>query len=165
MARLYELTERYTDALERLDECTTKEEADAVMAELEQLSDDIADKGEAYARIIRNKQSDVDAYAAEIKRLQARKLAAETAIEHMKESIQSAMTLAGANELTTSIGRWKIQKNPVSVRVSDLMQIPSDFLIIREPEVNRRAILEHYKDTGEILPGVDMVQTEGVRFR
>ena len=165
MTKLYELTEAYVDLLAQLEDCTTPDEEAAIASMIDSISDDIARKGEAFARLIRNLQSDADGYAAEIKRLTRRKQIAENAIERLKGNILFSMGLAGATELHTTIGKWRIQKNPPSVVISDESKVPEEFTLPQPPKVVKSMIMAYWKDTGEIPEGCDIVQSEGVRFR
>ena len=85
--KLYELTEAYAELLSRLEDCQNAQEESAVLAAIDAVSEDIAAKGEAYARIIRNKLAEIAGYEAEIKRMQARKKSAENTVERLKENI------------------------------------------------------------------------------
>lgn len=164
MTKLYELTEAYVDLLAQLEDCTTPDEEAAIASMIDSISDDIARKGEAFARLIRNLQSDADGYTAEIKRLTRRKQIAENAIEHLKGNILFSMGLAGATKLHTTIGKWRIQKNPPSVVINDESKVPEEFTLPQPAKVVKSLIMEHWKETGEIPEGCDIVQSEGVRF-
>jgi len=52
-----------------------------------------------------------------------------------------------------------VQDNPPSVEVVDLEQIPEQYIrIIPETkEADKKAIIEHFKDTGEIVSGVNII--------
>ena len=165
MTKLYELTEAYVDLLSRIEDCTTPDEEAEIAAQIDSLSDDIARKGEAFARLCRNLQSDANGYEAEIKPLQQRKKVAENAIERLKGNILFSMGLAGATELHTTIGKWRVQKNPPSVVISDEAKVPEEFTLPQPAKVVKALIMAHWKETGEIPEGCDIVQTEGVRFR
>lgn len=165
MATLYDLTEAYVQLMADLESCESKEEADRVMDAVEKINDDIGTKAEAYARLMRNLKADSEAYDAEIKRLTARKSATENAIKRLMDHLAFAMGIAGASELKTSIGKFSIVKNPWSVKVANESEIPEAFLIPQPPKVDKTAILRQYNESGEIVKGVDIVRTEGVRFR
>lgn len=165
MTKLYELTEAYVDLLSRIEDCTTPEEEAEIAAQIDSISDDIARKGEAFARLVRNLESDVISYAAEIKRLMRRKEIANNTIDRLKEHIRFSMEIAGATELHTSIGKWRVVKNPFSVSVSDESAIPEEFLLPQPPKISKAMILAHWKETGEIPPGCDIYQAESARFR
>jgi hypothetical protein len=163
--KLYELTEAYAELLSRLEDCQSAQEESEVLAAIDAVSEDIAAKGEAYARIIRNKLAEVAGYEAEIKRMQARRNCAKNTINHLKGSLLFAMGIVGATELNTTIGKWKIQKNPPSVVILDESKIPDKFTVHQPPKIMNSAILQHFSETGEIPEGCDVVQSEGVRFR
>jgi hypothetical protein len=163
--KLYELTEAYAELLSRLEDCQNAQEESEVLEAIDAVSEDIAAKGEAYARIIRNKQSEAESIEAEIKRLQRLKKSAENAVERLKENILYAMGMVGATELSTTIGKWRIQKNVPSVIITNEANVPEEFTVPQPPKIMKTAIMQHFKETGEIPEGCDIVQTEGVRFR
>ena len=165
MTKLYELTEAYLELMSQMEDCTTEDEETALAAQIDAISDDIARKGEAFARICRNLQADADAYAAEIKRLQNRKKITENMIARMKGHILFSMGIAGATELHTSIGKWTVQKNPPKVVIMDESKVPEEFALPQPAKIMPSLIMKHYRDTGEIPPGCDVVQEDGVRFR
>lgn len=163
--QLYKLTEAYADLVSRLEDCQNAQEESEVLAAIEAVSDDIAAKGEAYARIMRNKIAESAGIEAEIKRLQARKKSADNTVDRLKENILYAMGMVGATELNTSIGKWRIQKNAPSVVITDEAKIPEEFTVPQPPKIMKIAIMQHFKETGEIPEGCDIVHGEGVRFR
>lgn len=163
--KLYELTEAYADLLSRLEDCQNDDEETLILAQIEFVNDSIGDKAEAYARIIRNLTADSIGYEAEIKRLTARKKIADNAIARLKQIIHYAMEMVGATEINTTIGKWKVQKNQPSVVILDESKIPDEFTVPQPPKIMKVAIMQHFKETGEIPEGCDVVQSEGVRFR
>ena len=163
--KLYELTEAYAELLSRLEDCQSAQEESEVLAAIDAVSEDIAAKGEAYARIIRNKLAEIAGYEAEIKRMQARKNSAKNTVNQLKGNLLYAMGMVGATELSTTIGKWKIQKNPPSVVILDENKIPDEFTVPQPPKIMNSAILQHFSETGEIPEGCDVVQSEGIRFR
>lgn len=165
MTKLYELTEAYAELMAQMEECSTPEEEAAIAAQIDSINDDIARKGEAFARLIRNLQTDADSYAAEIKRLTTRKRVAENMIDRLKGNILFSMGIVGATELHTSIGKWHVQMNPPKVVITDETAVPEEFAIPQPPKIMNSLIMAHFKETGEIPNGCDIVRTEGVRFR
>lgn len=165
MARLYELTEAYASLIAMLEDCESASEEEQILSELTGLNDAIGDKAEAYARIMRNMLSDISGCKAEIERLKGLKERLENAVDRMKDNLRYAMEIAGATEISTSIGKWRIQRNPPKVQVTDSALIPSDYLIPQPPKVDSKAILAAYRNDGEIVPGTEVVQEESVRFK
>lgn len=165
MAKLYELTEAYADLAARLEDCESDFERENILVALDQIGADVADKGEAYARMMKNAQADADALEKEIKRLQSRKKAAENLVERLKNNMLFALGIAGATELRTSIGKWRVQLNNPSVQIIDETKVPEEFFVEQPKKLMNSLILAHWNETGEIPDGCDVVRTEGVRFR
>ena len=165
MPSLYALTEIYTELLGLLDECQTPEESSGIIEQIAQVNESIGDKAEAYARIIQSKQREADRYNAEIERMQARKTPAESLIARLMAQLLTAMEEAGASKISTTIGAWSVRKNPESVAVIDAALIPAEFLEPQPAKIDKRAMLKAHRETGEIFPGVEFVQTARVEFR
>ena len=163
--KLYELTEAFLDLMSQIEECESPEEEAAIAAQIDSISDDIARKGEAFARMIRNLESDIASYDTEIKRLQKNKKTAENMVARLKGHILFSMGVAGATELHTTIGKWRIAKNPPKVVITDETKLPSEYFVEQPPKLMPSLIMQNYRDTGEIPDGCEIVQEESVRFR
>ena len=167
MASLYELTGEYLRLASMIEDATDRDDpafAEAV-AQLTELDDAIECKGECYARIIKNLQSDINGLKGEIDRLSNIKRAREAAVDRLKAAMLDAMQTTGKDKLPTTIGKWSVQHNPMSVTVLDPTKVPERFLKYAEPVVNKAAMIAEHKLTGEEFEGVEFTQTEGVRFR
>lgn len=166
MKNLYELTSDYIQLYEMLEAgAETPEDEAALIEAIHQAGQNIADKADAYARMIKNLTAEAEAFKAEEKRLSARRKALENGVERLKANMLLTMQTLGADKLKTSIGTWAVQKNPWSCEVTNLEKVPDRFLIEQPPTVDKKAILAAFKETGEVFDGVDIRQTEGVRFR
>ncbi len=163
--KLYELTDTYAELVAQLDECETEEEAAQLWAQLDEIGSSIAEKADNYARFMRNKQSDISALDDEIKRLQKRKKAAENTVDHLREHMKFAMGIAGATEIKTALGKWTVRKNAPHVEVIDESEIAPEFFDPQPPKLSKSKLLKHWKDTGEIPDGCDVVQSESMQFR
>lgn len=165
MAALYELAGAFAALAAQLEDCSTLEESQEILSQMDALNAEISVKGDAYARILQNLQADEDALDVEIKRLQARKAVAHNAAGRLKESMRRALEAAGARELATHIGKWKIALNPASVKVTDEARIPEAYWIPQPAKLDKKAILEAYRSDGELIPGTEIERTPGIRFR
>lgn len=165
MTKLYELTEAYMELMAQFEECESEEQEEELMTALNAINDDIARKGDGIARMIRNLSADIAGYDTEIKRLTKLKTSANNLINRLKDHILFSMGVAGATELHTTIGKWRVQKNPPKAVVLDESKVPEEFFVEQPPKLMTSLILQNWRDTGEIPEGCDIVQTEGVRFR
>lgn len=167
MATLYELSGEYAELIEALDSCDPDDEeiVNHIWTKIEALNDSIADKAEAYAKIMRNKKFEADGYAAEIKRLTEKKRSAESAIERLKVGLMTAMHSANSTEILTGIGKWRIQQNPWSVNILDEEKVPDEFKVPQPPKIDKKGILDRFKATGEEFDGCEFERKESVQFR
>ena len=76
-----------------------------------------------------------------------------------------AMEIAGATEIRTALGKWTVRKNPPKVDVLDESEIAQEFFDPKPPKLSKSRLLKHWKDTGEIPDGCDVVIAESVQFR
>ena len=162
--RLYELTDTYAELLMQFEEEENPEKKAEILDAITNVEDDISAKAENYARIVKNAESDIETLAAEIRRLQAKKKTAENVVSRVKENLHFAMEIAGATSIKTSIGKWRVQQNPPRVEVVDVSKVPARFLIEKEPDVDKRAMLNEFRITGEVFDGVEIRRESGVRF-
>lgn len=167
MAYLYELTDEYSELLQRYEMAETDEEAAAIIIEMEKLQVDIKVKAENYARLMRIKDAEAAGYKGEIQRLQKKKKSAEDFRDWCKESIRTAMMQLGVTDMGTNIGNWHLQNNPMSCDVVDIKLVPEEY---RKPievpyTVDKDKAKAHFKETGEIIPGLDIDVKLGIRFK
>lgn len=167
MAYLYELTDEYSELLRRYEEAETDEEAAAIVDEMDKLQVDIKVKAENYARLMKIKDAEAGGLGKEIQRLQKKKKSAEGFRDWLKESIRVAMLQLGTPDIGTNIGCWHLQDNPMSCDVVDIALVPEEF---RKPieipyTVDKEKAKAHFKETGEIIPGLDINVKVGIRFR
>ena len=163
--KLYELTDAYAELAALLDECESEEEAAQLWAQMDEIGASIAEKADNYARFLRNKQAEADGLGKEIERLQKRKRSAENRIEQLREHMKFAMGVAGATEIRTTLGKWTMRRNPPRVEVIDESEIAPEFFDPQPPKLSKSKLLKHWKDTGEIPDGCDVVQSESMQFR
>ena len=165
MATLYEVTEQYQELFGLLQQAESDEEADAIMAQIDAVSVGIAEKADAYARVMLNLEADAKAYKAEKLRLAEKQRAAEAAIERMKNRMLDTLTALNVKDIKTSVGKWAAQKNPPKVVVTDVDAIPAQWMIPQPAKVDLTGMLNYIKQTGEVIPGAEVVQETGIRFR
>jgi putative NADH-flavin reductase len=165
MATLYELSEGYAQMMAMYEQAETEAERADLLDLLAGAEGDITEKAEAYARIMKNKQAEAEGFKAEAERLTAKRKAAEAVVERMKEAITTAMMLVGAQEIGTTIGKWRLQENPWSCEVVDVDAVPEEWHIKVEDKIDKRGLVKHFQMTGEMMPGVEFHRSTGARFR
>lgn len=165
MSKMYELTGAWRAAVDAYDAAEDADERAEALAILEGVEADMSDKADAIARIVRNYKAEAEGLKAEEQRLAAKRKARESAIDRLNAIMLDAMRATGAEKVETSIGKWSVQANPWSCEVLDAAQVPEEWHIPQEDKIDRAGLVKHFKETGEIMPGVEFRQTTGIRFR
>ena len=167
---LYELTGEYAELLNRYEAAETDEEAEQIWQEIDGLGCDITVKADAYAKVMKNKLADAAGYRAESERLKKLAEREEKQAARLQDSIRNAMIQIGAHEIQTTIGAWRTKLNPPSCNVVDIKAVPEQFRVPIEPPevqytVDKAAAKKWFKETGEVIPGLDIGQKTSVVFK
>ncbi len=76
------------------------------------------------------------------------------------------MIFLGIDDIKRDIIDIKIKTNPSKVEIIDEKQIPSNFKIEkREINIDKKAILKHAKETGEMVSGVKILQGKSLSYK
>lgn len=165
MASLYELSAEMADLMEAYDMAANDAERDEAVQSIIGLQGAISEKADTYAKIIRNKLAEADAFKKEAKRLTDKARTAENLAERLKDAMLDAMKLTGQREIVTTIGKWRVQNNPWACDVVDIERVPAEYHIKQEDKIDKVALLKQFKETGEIIPGCTFRQEQGIRFK
>lgn len=160
--KLYEITEDF----ERLREMALDPDVDpeAIRDTMEAIEADFEDKADGYAKAIRMLETDEDGLDAEIKRLQARKSAVSGNKGRIKEALEKAMRQTGKTKFKTLLFSFGIQKNPPSVAILKEDSVPIDYLVVPDPQPDKKRILAELK-AGAKFDWAELRQTEALRIR
>lgn len=131
---------------------------------LDSIGGTFENKAENMAKLIRNLESDRLAYKEEENRLKTKRQAVENKLEWLKTYLKDCMKLIGKTKFKSGMFNFSIQKNPVSVNITNKKILPEDYLIPQPPKVNNTTLKKALKDGIEV-PGAELKQTEGVRIR
>ena len=153
--RLYDITEAY----QQLQLCA--EDGEDVADQLAQLDGELEKKAEGILHVLRNVAGDADKIDQEIKRLTARKRTAENNAQRLRDYLRAGMEASGLTRISGPTFSITLSEGPERVEVDDEVLLPPDFVRVKM-EPAKSAILEHYKTTGEILPGTRI--TRGTRL-
>lgn len=147
MSSLYELT---NDWLQLMDMLEDGADEDVINDTLEGLDYEIEQKADGYARVIRNLEADAAGLKTEIGRMTDRKRVIENNIKRLKKNLQEAMEMTGKVKFKTDLFSFNIQNNTPSVVIDNIDDIPIEYLVLQEPEINKKKI------AADIKAGVDL---------
>jgi hypothetical protein len=137
---------------------------DVILEALNSIEGDIFEKLENIVKLLRSIEADVKIIKEEKKRLADRQSSLENRCVNLKSYIEGALKALGKDKVKSGLFTLSIQKNPSNVGVVDFKAIPEDYLKFKEPDIDKKAILEDLKQ-GREIPGVELIQTEGLRIR
>lgn len=155
--KLYELTKALTDLETELENGTMPLEE--IKSRLDQFSTQFEFKAVQIARMILNYESDMAQLKAEEERLYNKRQTLSNRVDSLKKYLLSNMEELGVSSVNYETVRILVQDNPFSVGEVSLDALPPEFIrIIPEQKMpDKQAILKHFKETGEILPGVSEI--------
>ena len=165
-ATLWEIAESIAQILyapsEELDE-----QSEASFAEmednLEKLNLQFNEKVDACIKAIKNRKAESDMIAEEIKRLRRMKQSSDNNRQRLTNYVDDMMTKLNLTEAGTGLFKASIRNMPLTVREIDIHEVPDEFIEV-VLKLKKREIIDHIKKTGEIPPGVDMVQGHYLRI-
>lgn len=159
---LYEITDEYRKLLEIAEDPDM--DPDVLRDTMEAIDADLEDKADGYAKVIRTLEAEEAGVDAEIKRLQARKSAVSGNKGRIKDALEKAMRQTGKTKFKTLLFSFGIQKNPPSVAILKEDSVPIDYLVVPDPQPDKKRILAELK-AGAKFDWAELRQTEALRIR
>ena len=155
--KLYEFTLAYQKALDFI-EATEDDLTEGQWDVLTRLEGAFNDKIERVGMFARSLTADAEAVKAERQRLAAREKSVARKIAWLKDYLQHSLEATGKDRVAGTILTVALRKAPVSCVVKDLEQVPVTFKQeVHEVKVDRNGIIDHFKSTGEVVAGVDLI--------
>lgn len=156
---LYNITNKFVEIMDKAQEGELTEE------EYNELGNELAlelqNKSSNIIGYIKNSESLLDAMKTEEKRLADIRKQGEKKLDKFYQYVKENMERLGLEEIPTELGKLKITKNPMSIEIENEDEIPSEFKKeITTTQVDKTAIKNHFKDTGEIIPGIRIVDNK-----
>lgn len=153
---LYNITNKF---IEIMDKVAGGELSEEEYNELEkELAVELQNKSSNIIGYIQNIESFINAVNDEEIRLAEMKKTAEKKLSKFKEYVKENMERLDLTNIPTSLGNLKISKNPMSVEIDNEEKIPGEFKKVEmKVKVDKTAIKKHFKETGEIVPGIKIV--------
>ena len=159
--KLYELTQNYMNLQDLLEDETIGQ--DLIESAMKEVGEDIEEKAQNYAVIIKNLEAEAEALEKEEKRLAARKSSLRNRNKILKDNLENSMKAIGKTKFKTNFFSFNIGKNPPSVNIDDENLIPDQYIVYTKSAA-KKAMLDDIKQ-GVIIPGVSLKQTESLRIR
>lgn len=156
MNSLYKITDKFIGLMNRAEAGELTEEEYNQLGE--ELAIELQNKGTNIVGYALNEESLIDAIDIQIKRLQEFKKIKQNNLDRFKEYVKDNMERLGITKMDTELGILSIAKNPMSVEIVNEDEIPKEFKqeIVTE-KIDKTAIKKHFKETGEMIPGANII--------
>lgn len=156
---LYNITNKFVDLMDKAQEGELTEE------EYNELGNELAlelqNKSSNIIGYIKNSESLLEAMKTEEKRLSDMRKQGEKKLDKFYQYVKENMERLGLVEIPTELGKLKITKNPMSIEIENEDEIPSEFKKeVITTEIDKTAIKNHFKDTGELVPGIRIIDNK-----
>jgi hypothetical protein len=167
MSNLWSITQEFL-ALASIIEEAGGEATDELMEELAISRENFAHKAEGYAKLILKWDSEIDAAAAEIKRIQAIKKTKENSVGRLKETLKAALLVFGQED-AKGVKRFETPlvklstRRSTSIEITDENALPEEAFVIKK-EVSKTAIKEML-EAGVEIDGASMKENISVQIK
>lgn len=165
MANLYELVGIYEEFSRVYNQAETEEEMLEAEALLLESESNLVEKIENISRLVKNFEAERDSFKREANRLNSKARSSDNKVKNLKRYLEDSLNYAGVERVKGDIFTVSLQNNPLSLSVSDLSDIPEEFIRTPEPTVKKRELLNYIKSTGEVFEGVKLEQKKSLRIR
>lgn len=157
---LYQITNTFPMIMEN------EELTDDLKKELtEELTLLLQQKSQNIIGYTKNIELTIEAMKTEEKRIADLRKSLENKNIKFKQYVKECMEKIGVSKIETPLGVLTIAKNPISVEIINENEIPSEYKKeIVESKVDKKAISDYFKETGEIIPGVN-INTQNTSLR
>ena len=150
---LYEITSSFPTLMES--EEITEEDKKKIEEELTLL---LQKKSQNIIGYTKNIELTINAMKEEEDRITSNRKALENKLTRFKQYVKECMENNGITKIETGLGTLSIAKSPASVEIIDEKAVPNEFKQeIVTTKIDKIAIKNHFKETGEVVPGVQIV--------
>jgi hypothetical protein len=154
---LYEITQAYAALADSADAVEGDPEQ-WLIAELNKLGGELTKKVAGIGLFVKSLEAEAELIKAEEKRLRGRRAAIERKQAWLESYLGENMKAAHIEKVKDALVTVNFRKCPASVEIIDEKLVPDEFAEMRvERVIDKKKILDHFKATGEILPGTNVI--------
>lgn len=163
--KLFEISDQYQQVLEEAINVETGEINETALMKLDEIKENVEQKGIAVASCIKNLMAEQEAVKAARSAMAEREKRLEREVDWLKEYLRSNMERCAINEISCPLFVIKMRKNPASVDIKDESLVPREY--IKEKTVTSIDKLKIHRDivAGSQIPGVELINRNSVVIR
>lgn len=144
--------------------CYNEETGEWDHSAIKALAMDIDQKGRNIAIVLKCMDASIEAFGKEIKAMQARLAVIKRERERLRTNSKAGLVALGKPEIGDEQHRICLQKGRPKVAEVDVTRLPPEF-VVEERKPNKKAILEHFVETGEIVEGCNIQVDPALRVK
>jgi len=129
--------------------------------------EELADKVDAYVRLVRSKESSIKARKVEIKELQDTNKVLANGVVRLKEAAKEASARLGKPKLLGRLHTITVShKDRPAIEIVDEAMVPDEYKTeVVTISIDKKAIADHLMATGEIVPGTETRSVVSIRLK
>lgn len=161
---LYAMTDEYLAILDRLEEPET--DAQALEEYLDALAGQITHKAEAIAGLVKQCEGMAAMRKGEADRMRDLAAADQRHADRLRDYLLRHMQALGSERIDTARFRLSLRQNPPAVHVLEELLVPAEYIrTVTTTSVDKRAVLDAYKATGELINGIEITRSTRLDIR
>ena len=161
---LYGLSTQYLDVLALLEDDAA--DADALEQQLDGIAGLLTQKADNIAALVQQFEGMAALRKAEADRMRELAAADQRNAERLRSYLLRHMQALGTEKIDTARFKISVRTNPPAVQVLEEMLVPEQFVrTVTTTSVDKRAVLDNYKTTGEIPAGIDITRSTRLEVR
>jgi hypothetical protein len=161
---LYTLTTDYLRILDLLEDPAA--DAEQLEHELDAIAGLLTHKVESCAGLVQHLEGMAAMRKSEADRMRELAAADQRNADRLRDYVLRHMQALGSEKIDTARFRVSIRTNPPSVHVLEEMLVPEHYIrTVVTTSVDKRALLENFKATGEIVDGVEITRSTRLDIR
>ena len=158
---LYELTDYYR----RLQEMEGADTELNLTEALDMIEEKLEQKVENIAKLVKCLEGESLAYGVEIDRMRKHAQAVDNRVRGLKAYVLDNLQAAGLTVLQAGLFKVRVQNSPPSCEIVAEADLPDVYKTERVVvDINKRAIIEAWKASGEAIPGAVCRQNQHLRI-
>lgn len=162
---MYQLAEDYRNLMNQVEDqdAGITDEQKSILDAIGELSDQ---KIESIAMLIKELEAEAEVIKTEGQRLAGKSRSLDSRTAWLKNYAMDCLEQMGKDGVQGQILKVKIQNNPPSCEVVDELAVPKSYVQeVVTLKIDRRAIIEDYKASGEIPAGTNITVGKSLRIR
>lgn len=163
--KLYQIADQYESILNEAINPETGEINETALMKLDDIKDDVKEKGIAVASFIKNMEAERNAIEAARKIMAEREARLDREMSWLDGYLKGNMERCGISEISSPYFVVKLKKCPVSVNVMDEDAIPDEYKKVKTTTSIDKAMVKEGILAGIVIPGVELKQNVRLEIR